>query len=448
MKTIRQILCYAWILIAVVMTGCSETSSTKIEFVQIEGVNWACNVNSSYATFGAGVESEEALELELPVSDGDLLYMLQDDLEFYCRYSSSLGSRLMISFDTLNAVSVYLNGNLDYMELSEPSNLEAFRLLTDAEVKQLSTLHLQSPISDDLLSVLKTKEAVLSGKGLVVFGDPGSKNFREVLSICQPSFLVVDDLPEPQESSCLSNLEFLWLEGNISALAKLARCCGSLESLIISNWDPLPGELLPLSELSKLQSFTITDSELTSLSLIEYPPSLSSMFLIGCDTLSDIKKLEELADLKRLGFSHCARVAELDPIYDMHSLKWLSFPPGTTQEEFEELTEQSPKLKVAELIGCTEIVNLAPLQNLPDLKGLVLELEQEQLGMLDSLVQLELLILTNEVFEDNPEWVKELREALPNSTIVPGSGICLGSGWLVMLIPFILLFRVLLRHKE
>jgi len=448
MKTIRKTWCYAWILIAVVMTGCSDTASTKIEFVQIEGVSWACNVNSSYATFGAEIESEGALELVLPVSDGDLLYMLQDDLEFYCRYSSSLGSRLMISFDTLNAVSVYLNGNLDYVELSEPSTLEAFRLLSDAEVNQLSTLHLQSPISDDLLSVLKTNESVLAGKGLVVYGDPGSKNFREVLSMCQPSFLIVDDLPEPQESSCLSNLELLWLEGNISALAKLARCCGSLESLIISNWEPLQGELLPLSELSKLQSFTIADSELTSLSLIEYPPSLSSMFVIGCDTLSDIKKLEELPDLERLGLSLCALIPDLEPIQKMHSLKWFSFPPGTSQEEFIELTEQLPYLEVVELISCTDIVNLAPLQNLPDLKGLVLQLEQEQLGMLDSLQQLEMLILTNEVFEDNSEWIKGLRASLPNCTIVPGSGICLGSGWLILLIPFILLLRHLLRNKE
>ncbi|MDF1573808.1 MAG: HlyD family efflux transporter periplasmic adaptor subunit [Bacteroidales bacterium] len=72
---------------------------------------------------------------------------------------------------------------------------------------------------------------------------------------------------------------------------------------------------------------------------------------------------------------------------------------------------------------------------------------QEQLGMLPSLEQLDYLILTNEVFEDNPEWIKELRESLPNSILVPGSGICLGSAWLILLIPFIFLFRYVFRKK-
>jgi hypothetical protein len=102
---------------------------------------------------------------------------------------------------------------------------------------------------------------------------------------------------------------------------------------------------------------------------------------------------------------------------------------------------------VVELIDCWEINDLDPLLKLPKLQTLVLQLEKEQLTMIDSLVQLKLLILTNEIFDDNPEWVKELSSSLPNTTIVPGSGLCLGSGWLILLIPFILLFRYLFRQK-
>ena len=77
----------------------------------------------------------------------------------------------------------------------------------------------------------------------------------------------------------------------------------------------------------------------------------------------------------------------------------------------------------------------------------MLQLEKEQLGMLDSLEQLKLLILSSEVFDDNPEWVNELRASLPNTKIVPGSGLCLGSGWLLLLLPFILIFRHFFRRK-
>ena len=100
-----------------------------------------------------------------------------------------------------------------------------------------------------------------------------------------------------------------------------------------------------------------------------------------------------------------------------------------------------------ELIACSEIEDLSPLQTLPQLQTLVLQLEKEQLGKLDSLEQLQLVILTSEVFDDNPEWIRELRTSMPNTTIVPGSGLCLGSGWLLLLLPFILIFRYFFRRK-
>ena len=68
--------------------------------------------------------------------------------------------------------------------------------------------------------------------------------------------------------------------------------------------------------------------------------------------------------------------------------------------------------------------------------------------MLDSLEQLKLLVLTSEVFDDYPLFITELRTSLPDTRIVPGSGLCLGSGWLLLLIPFILAFRYYFRYKK
>ncbi|MCK4879481.1 MAG: hypothetical protein KAS82_02435, partial [Bacteroidales bacterium] len=286
---------------------------------------------------------------------------------------------------------------------------------------------------------------------LVMEGGSGSKRFNEILSICRPDLLVLDDswnLPDPEESSLLSNLELLWVDGNIPALAKLARCCGNLESLIIADWQPEPGELLPLSGLKKLQSLTIAESDLTSLSGIEFPKSLRNLHMVSCDTLSDISKLGDFQELNRLGLTLCNEVKDVDILQEMNSLQWLSFPANISHQEFREVTGRLTQLEVVELIGCTEIMNLAPLQALPYLKALVLQLEQEQLTKLDSLERLKLLILTDEVFTDNPEWIKELRSSLPNSTIVPGSGLCLGSGWLLLLLPFILIFRYFFRRKK
>ena len=245
MKKLGYILIPVWVAFAGIMAGCSDTLSPGVDIIRIEGVSWACNVSTSYAIFGSSLETEEELEVTLPASAGDLLYMIKDDLQFYYRYSQENGTLLSVSFDTLNAVSVYLNGNLEYMELSGPSSLEAFSQLSDPEVKQLSTIYMQGPVSEDHLMVLKKHETALSGKGLVVEGGTESDSFNEILSICRPTFLVIDDLgvlPKPEDGSCVSNLELLWVDGNIPALTKLANCCSNLESLIVASWKPEPGE--------------------------------------------------------------------------------------------------------------------------------------------------------------------------------------------------------------
>ena len=450
MLRLRNIILPVWLAFAGIICGCSETNSLKVHMVQIEGVSWACNVTSSYAVYGSSYEPDEVGELILPVTEGDMLYMLQDDLQFYHRYSAENGTLLSVSFDTLDAVSVYLNGNLEYIELSEPSDLEAFSQLSDPEVEQLSTIFMQGPISDDHLKVLKKHETALAGKGFVIEGKAGSDSFKEILSICRPTFLVIDDLgvlPNPEDGSCVSNMELLWIEDNIPALSKLASCCSNLESLIVANWEPESGELLPLAGLKKLQSLTIAESELTSLAHIEFPESLSKLHLVSCDTLSDISKLGDLPKLRHLGLTGCTSIEDVGVLLEMEALQWLSFPPNISQEEFRKLTERFAMMEVAELIGCSEIEDLSPLQTLPGLHTLVLELKKEQLGMLNSLEQLQLLILIDEVFNDNPEWIKVLRADLPNTKVVAGSGLCLGSGWLLLLLPFILIFRYYFRRK-
>jgi len=187
---------------------------------------------------------------------------------------------------------------------------------------------------------------------------------------------------------------------------------------------------------------------MTKLSDIMFPASLRHLFIINCDTLSDIIAIAELSGLRRLGLTGCGRVEDPGGLKDLGSLTWLSLPPNISQAEFREITGGMKKLQVAELIDCSGIENLAPLQSLSKLRILVLKLEKEQLSMIDSLNQLKMIILAKELFETDPQWITELRSALPGCKIVPGSGICLGSGWLLLLLPLTLLFRLLFLQKS
>jgi hypothetical protein len=60
---------------------------------------------------------------------------------------------------------------------------------------------------------------------------------------------------------------------------------------------------------------------------------------------------------------------------------------------------------------------------------------------LNQLQQLKLLSLPSDAFEDSV-GIAGLRRSLPNTAIIPNDGACVGSGWLLLLIPFVVLIRL------
>ncbi len=450
MKNSLHLILPVCIILTGIITGCESSTSREIDIIHIEGVDWACNVTTSYATFGSTSEDEDQNEVTLAASKGDMLYMLWEDLEFYYRYSPQDGQVLSVLFDTLSTVSVYLNGELDYMELSGSSVPAAFMDLTKLEMSQLSTLCLKGSLTKELIPILEQRETQLRRKGLVLETESESEDLSKLLSIYQPEFLVLEDpwqLPAPDKGYVPEGLELLWIQEYSTTLARTAQCCGDLESLILSEWEVKEGELLPLSSMENLQNLTLAESDLSSLQNIEFPEGIHSLNLINCTSLSSIDQILLLPKLCRLNLTGAENVNQVEMLQGLTPLRWISLPANTTQKEFQELTKHLTQLEVVELIGCTEISDLHPLQALENLSILALNLDKEQLAGLESLNQLHMLIVTDKLFNDNPEYIKDLRSSLPNSNIVPGSGLCLGSAWLLLLLPLILLFRFTLRRK-
>ena len=451
MTSLRVFLIFLWAAMAGMLAGCKDPQQAETDIIHVEGISWACNVNTSFAIFGSSTESEEQAEVFLHAREGDLLYMLYDDEQLYYRYDPADGNKLTVTFDTLEVFRAYVNGRLSYMELIYPSCVEAFGKLSDVEMQQLSFLYLEDDILEDLIPVLKEHESSLQGIGLVLeSNEGGTTRLMDLISLIGPGALVMDDsweLPEPEEHVSLAGLELLWFEGNLSSLEKLAAGCSRLESLIVANWEPAPGELLPLSDLQNLNSLTVAESSLTSLTSLELPKSLQHLYLPACDELRYIQALLEITDLKSLSLTQCMHITDFQFLNEIEGLHYLSLPPGIGQAEFLELLKRQTPLEVLELSDCERILDISPLQTVPELRILMLQLEYEQLAGLEMLKQLELIVIESDVFEDNPQWIKELRSQLPNSKIVPGSGICLGSGWLMLLLPCIIIFRHLSRRK-
>jgi len=52
------------------------------------------------------------------------------------------------------------------------------------------------------------------------------------------------------------------------------------------------------------------------------------------------------------------------------------------------------------------------------------------------------------VFEEQGEAISDLQDALPDTQIVPGGGLCLGSGWILLLIPLVFMIRLIFRINK
>lgn len=453
MDTISKYVVLLWIICCFLFTACDKANSPNYEIIHIRGASWAFNISSSYAIFGSYSESELKSEVILPVSDGDLLYLINpDDQEIYYRYSRKDGMDLLLSFDTLKTNTACLNGELRFIELSaNRDSWELFEQLTDPQRKQLSTLLISESLNEQMLTTLKQYESSLKGTGLMLEGDHDPQVLGELLSICRPEwFMAEGPLHLPDEENCLalSHVELLWIQGASQPGSELFPFCQNLESLILSEWEPGMQELLPLSTLRNLHTLTLAECDLISLSNIEFPPSLHRLQLIDCDTLSDINGIQQLGKLKGISFSGCPQIQEVGQLGKLASLKWLGFPENVSQTEFESILSSHRELEAVELINCQEIENISPLKDLPELNILIVDLEEEKLSSLEALKDLDLLILPSLLFDEDPKWIEQLKAKLPNTQVVPGSGLCLGSGWILLLLPLVLLSSYLFRRNK
>ncbi len=97
-----------------------------------------------------------------------------------------------------------------------------------------------------------------------------------------------------------------------------------------------------------------------------------------------------------------------------------------------------PRLKVLELSNQAKL-DLSPLRDCRQLEGLVLLGDYHHLKTLQGLRTLRFVGLSKAMFENAPEQVQALQQALPEALVVPVRPLCLGSGWILLLAPLVIL---------
>jgi hypothetical protein len=443
MKTLHLPILISAFLTIFLPEGCDKADGsmdTDQYIINVLGVPVVLNCSKSY-TYAGYYTSEENDTVTLAVSAGDLIYfqLMDDDILCY-RYNPADGTSLSVSYDT-SLARYYLNEELISVGLSDRS--AAWEWLATADRKELAgirSLHLSLPLPEDKMNALKKASVFFTHPGLFVEGD---SLLEEWISVISPVWLIAEDLdftstPDHMKAG-LKHLELLWHTGGDPIDHDLLYDMPALQSLIIEYWDSTGIAGLQWERLKGLRSISIIASEIHDLYPLAVLSGIRNLNFINCESLREISAIAELRSLTCLEFTGCKHITDIPAMLRLPSLTRLSIPGNTTQEEFADIISRQDALQVLELIDCDSITDLSPLVESPTLKALTVDFELSDPAQLKRISGLELLVLGEDFFEDSLA-IAGIRQAMPDTRIVAGGGFCLGSGWILLLLPGIILW--------
>ncbi|MBN2438945.1 MAG: hypothetical protein JXL20_10150 [Deltaproteobacteria bacterium] len=424
--------------------NCSVSDQwTMPRVVRIRGGEACFNYNHLAWYVGA----RDAHPAGILARDGDLL--ITDPTEFGFIYRGTDGESLDLD---LQGDVLFLQGNPVSLRLArENTGREWLRNASPLDLFHLRTLWIKGEDSLDFPQLQKLAR-VRPDIGLFITEIYHPDVVVRLFDLFEPRVLHIQSSVlaarfEEVESG-LAKLEVLFLLGdsddeeNLSFLAKLPR----LHTLWLQ--ERLSKSAGILAGCRNLRSLTVIDDEITDLSILENVTGLCELVLIGSPNLENISALEAFPDLKKLSLCHCG-VRDLSVLERLTGLVWLGFPKDTTQEAFAAAVAGHPALEAVELIGCDNIRDLSPLQSLPNLKAAVILTKGVDLDGLQDLKDLQYLALPKEAFEgDAARKTAALEQALPNTFIAQAAPFCLGSGWILLLVPATVIIWILLVWRK
>jgi hypothetical protein len=376
----------------------------------------------------------------LLLRDGDII---GSDVPF--RYLASDGPTLRI---TTNKWSARLGETTVSVSLDDEERRTWLSTASDRQRADLRAVGIEKELDADTLSALKRLAVNNPSVDLFLGMDTG---LQQVLPLFRPQTVFVGEKVNAASLSALAShpqVETLLIvkateHGSLDVLGKLP----NLRRLIIIDWDaeksgPLPAGLSGLKTLSVMSSDGLKDlSALKSL-----PAGLEELSLVGLKNLTDISGLERLTGLHTLVMDADEGVGDLSALASHQQLRWVGLPAKTSQEQFAAFVNAHPNLAILDMTGSENVKSLAPLSALNGLQGLILNGPYENLSAVRGLTSLRFLGISKKTWEASPEEIAAIRKALPDVVVVRVSPFCLGSGWILLLIPVLAVFCFLRRQ--
>ena len=174
----------------------------------------------------------------------------------------------------------------------------------------------------------------------------------------------------------------------------------ALKELDLSNQGLTDADILPLAEMTNLQSLNLNKNEISDLTPLSGLKELKALQLDGNNGLVDLSPLGNLTELNELLLPAQAELSDLSPLSAMTQLRRLEMADGVG-DSLSKIEDITPLSGMTQLEGLTlavrSLTDLSPLAGLTHLKTLRLygAISISDLSPLSGMEELEVLQFTN-----------------------------------------------------
>lgn len=436
MKRITQIIVALVLVTAIIVLCMLLIKKYSYQIVKLKGANIYSNFSKSYLTWMVSNNSDSISAMTL--CDNDLIYMLfdEDETEFCYRYHKSDG--LMLEF-RIQHFMLFLNDDLISIKITDDDELNSWlENLSQEKIKDLRSVFISDDFPAENPEYLTRLSELKPEIGIYI--DSQSEKTDSILMLFKPLWLIDFNKKLSTKAVQIVNqskkLDLLRIDTELNDPDEFSELT-SLEILFIQNLNqPEPGEELKI--LKGLRTLNISESGIRNLEFLGTCDNLRELSLIDCESLTDISALNNLPRLESINLIACDSLKDMHVIEKVKGLKWISFPNNIEQQEFDLFLSDHQSLEIIDLIGCENIEHFKQMKELKQLSCLSIHGMEVQIDSIIQLANLKYLSLPEEIMDDS-ENVSLLNENLPETIIVPSSGICLGTGWIMLFIPLILI---------
>jgi hypothetical protein len=382
-----------------------------------------------------GAEEEDLAQI--PVRDGDLL--IYDDELVVLVTASDTGTLVIEGRGSV----VTVDGTAVLLDVDTAEGAQWLRTHTAEEMAALRMLTVESDPNEEVYSLLNELSVHNPDLALVVDDED---YLPRLLELFDPSFLLLADVPRGEYEQGLlereENLRHLFFAPYDRDLSFLSRI-PNLEKLTLSEWNPKETGPLP-DNLPALKTVWVMGAKMEDLGALGIQPGLEELTLSFCEEGPDSGRLDLSAlagygSLQILSLTYCPTVVDLSALASLENLEWLGLPGTTTQQQLERIVATHPDLTVLDLVAAERITDITPLGELSKVEGLLLKdgAPAEPLYEMDGLEYLAVSLEEGDGAFIGEEGFARLQTELPNTVVARVDPLCLGSGFILLLVPLL-----------